>query len=166
VNLPAALARHTREGEIERLAQRAAAALDAGHSALVFSAEGPDDPGVIGFEALAQAAGLARSDAARAVGTVLAEVMRRLLERTELQRVVVAGGDSSGDVASALGIEALTVMAGLAPGAPLCRAWSQDPRRDGLEIVLKGGQMGAKNFFGLARDGSAARSGAQSTITT
>ena len=50
-------------------------------------------------------------------------------------------------------------------GAPLCRAWSQDLRRDGLEIVLKGGQMGAKNFFGLARDGSTARSGAQSTIT-
>ena len=31
-----------------------------------------------------------------------------------------------------------------------------DPRRDGLEITLKGGQMGAPDFFGLALAGTAA----------
>jgi uncharacterized protein YgbK (DUF1537 family) len=35
----------------------------------------------------------------------------------------------------------------LAPGAPLCRSWSPDPRRDGLEIVFKGGQCGGSDFF-------------------
>jgi 3-oxoisoapionate kinase len=95
-----------------------------------------------------------RADAARTVGAVLAEVMRQLLDRVDLERVVVAGGDSSGEVASALDIEALTVTAGLTPGAPLCRAWSRNPRRDGLEIVLKGGQMGDASFFGLVKDGN------------
>jgi uncharacterized protein YgbK (DUF1537 family) len=66
---------------------------------------------------------------------------------------VVAGGDSSGEVASALGISALSVAGGLAPGAPLCRAWSDDVRRDGLEIVLKGGQIGEASFFGAVREG-------------
>ena len=79
--------------------------------------------------------------------------MRRLLDRVDLQRVVVAGGDSSGEVASALGIGALSVAAAMAPGAPLCRAWSGPPRRDGLEIVLKGGQMGPPSFFGAVRAG-------------
>ena len=51
-------------------------------------------------------------------------------------------------LAGALDIAALSVIAGIAPGAPLCRAWSQRPDRDGLEIVLKGGQMGAPGFFG------------------
>jgi 3-oxoisoapionate kinase len=74
--------------------------------------------------------------------------MRRLLDRTELKRIVFAGGDSSGEVASALGINALSVSAGMAPGAPLCRAWSNNARRDGLEIVLKGGQIGTPSFFG------------------
>ena len=74
--------------------------------------------------------------------------MRRLLDASSLRRVVVAGGDSSGAVASHLGIQALTVAAGLAPGAPLCRAWSDWPARDGLEIVLKGGQMGTASFYG------------------
>jgi uncharacterized protein YgbK (DUF1537 family) len=96
---------------------------------------------------------LTRQEAARNVGGALAEVMRQLLERVELSRVVVAGGDSSGEVASTLGIDALSVAAGLAPGAPLCRAWSSSARRDGLEIVLKGGQIGGADFLGTVGTG-------------
>jgi uncharacterized protein YgbK (DUF1537 family) len=33
------------------------------------------------------------------------------------------------------------------------RAHVSDPASDGLEIVLKGGQMGGKAFFGQVRDG-------------
>ena len=154
--LAAALGEASRELEIERVVADASAAAAEGRSALVFSAEGPDDPQVLEFDATAQAAGLARTDAARAVGLVLAEVMRRLLDRVDLRRVVVAGGDSSSEVAGALGIDALTVSAAMSPGAPLCKAWSRIARRDGLEIVLKGGQMGEVSFFGRVRDGAAA----------
>ena len=151
LHLPRALDATTREEEIARVVTIAQAALERGASPLVFSAEGPDDATVLGFDAIARDARLARSDAARLVGAALAEVMRRLLDSTPLPRVVVAGGDSSGEVASALDIEALTVSAGLAPGAPLCRAWASVARRDGLEIVLKGGQIGGADFFGRAR---------------
>jgi uncharacterized protein YgbK (DUF1537 family) len=139
--------------EIERCVSAAAKAHRIGASAIVYSAEGPDDPTVIGFDAIATTAGLSRSDAARRVGMALAEVMRRLLDRVELRRVVVAGGDSSGEVASALGISALRVVAGMTPGAPLCKATSDTPQRDGLEIVLKGGQMGGADFFGAVLQG-------------
>ncbi|MEP6874231.1 MAG: 3-oxo-isoapionate kinase OiaK [Burkholderiales bacterium] len=151
LQLPRALDANVREDEIERVVKVAIAALERGTSPLVFSAEGPDDETVLGFDALARDARLSRPDAARLVGATLAEVMRRLLDRTPLQRAVVAGGDSSGEVAGALDIEALTVSTGLAPGAPLCRAWSSVQRRDGLEIVLKGGQIGGAGFFGQAR---------------
>ena len=154
LDLPRLLDAHSRGAEIERQVADAAAALRDGRSPLVFSAEGPDDPAVLGFDALAQAAGRSRGDAAAAVGDGLAQVMRCLLDRVPaLRRVVVAGGDSSGAVAGALDIAALSVEAGLAPGAPLCRAWSTHPRRDGLQIVLKGGQMGADNFFAAVREG-------------
>ncbi len=145
----------TREPEIERTVAAALAALGRGQSPLVYSAAGPEDPAVTGFEAVARAAGLTRGDAARAVGDALAEVMRRLLDRSGLRRIVVAGGDSSGAVAGALDIAALSIAAGIAPGAPLCRAWSKAPSRDGLEVVLKGGQMGAEDFFGRVRSGGA-----------
>ena len=144
----------TQDAEINRLVAGAAAALRKGGSPLVYSAEGPDDSTVTGFDALASAAGLQRTAAATQVGLALAEVMRSLLTQVPaLRRIVVAGGDSSGAVASALGIAALSIEAGLAPGAPLCRAWSDHAQRDGLQVVLKGGQMGAADFFGAVRRG-------------
>jgi 3-oxoisoapionate kinase len=155
LDLPHALSPQTAEAEIERVLSIAVEAARRGDSVVVHSAEGPHDPTVTGFDAIAAKAGLSRHDAARQVGRALAEVMQRLLDRVELARVVVAGGDSSGEVASSLGIRALSVVAGLAPGAPLCRAWSDLQRRDGLEIVLKGGQIGGRAFFGDVRDGVA-----------
>jgi 3-oxoisoapionate kinase len=154
LRIPRVLDDATREAEVERAVQAAVAALAEGRSPLVFSAEGPDDTAVRGFETSAVAAGLSRGDAAERIGQALAEVMRRLLDRQPaLRRIVVAGGDSSGAVAGALDIAALEVLAGLAPGAPLCRAASANPVRDGLELVLKGGQMGGPSFFGLVRQG-------------
>ena len=153
LDIAACLLPERREAELQRVLAQAGAALSVGRSALVFSAEGPDDPEVLAFDQHAARAGLSRAEAARAVGAGLAEVMKRLLDQHPLQRVVVAGGDSSGEVASVLGIEALTVLARITPGAPLCRAWSANPRRDGLELILKGGQMGGEAFYGQALHG-------------
>jgi len=140
--------------ETDRLVDAAAGALAAGRSPLVYTAAGPDDPAVQGFDAVAAAAGLDRQQAAERTGQALATVLCALLDRVPaLRRVAVAGGDSSGAVAAALDVQALTQQASLVPGAPLCRAWSDRPGRDGLEIVLKGGQMGGDDFFGRVRDG-------------
>lgn len=141
-------------GEVSAAVAAASAVLAAGGSPLVYSARGPDDPAVRGFDDAAWRAGLDRPTAAHRTGLALADIARRLLDgHPALRRIAVAGGDSSGEVAAALDIDALTVRAGLAPGAPLCRAWSADPRRDGIELVLKGGQMGGDGFFAQVRDG-------------
>ncbi len=140
--------------QVERLVAAAVRALREGRSPVVYTAEGPADPAVTGFDATASTNGVSRAAAGQRVSGALAQVMRGVLDRVPaLRRVVVAGGDSSGAVAGALGISALSVQAGLAPGAPLCRAWSDVPQRDGLEIVLKGGQIGAPGFFGTVRSG-------------
>jgi uncharacterized protein YgbK (DUF1537 family) len=141
------------ESEIARLVGSARAAIAQNISPIVFSAEGPDDPAVLNFEVTAAAAQLSKSDAAARVGHVLAEIMRQVLDGSTIRRIVVAGGDSSGAVGSHLGIRALTVEAGMAPGVPLCRAWSDDLKRDGLQVALKGGQLGAASFYGQVRSG-------------
>ena len=138
----------TRVPEIERVVAAAVKALRAGRSPLIYSAAGPDDDAVRRFDEHAAHARLTRNEAARCVGDALAGVLPRLLDAVPLQRVVVAGGDSAGAVAQALDIDTLTVAAPLAPGAPLCRAGSRLAARDGLEIVLKGGQLGPSDFFG------------------
>lgn len=142
--------------ELARLEQAALATLAAGRSPLVFSAEGPEDPAVTGFDALLQPLGLDRATGAQRIGLALAEVMRRMLDASGVRRAVVAGGDSSGAVMSHLDVRALTVAAAGAPGVPLCRAWSHVATRDGLEIALKGGQLGAERFYADVRDGAAA----------
>lgn len=140
--------------ERARVLVAAGAALALGASPLIYTARGPDDPAVQAFDAVAAGTGLSRAEAGQRIGEALAATMRALLDREPaLRRIAVAGGDSAGEVAAALGITALTVAAALAPGAPLCRAWSSDARRDGLELVLKGGQMGGENFFACVRDG-------------
>ena len=142
--------------ESARVVDAAVAALAAGRSPLVYTASGPDDPAVRAFDVAAAAAGLDRPQAAERTGQALAAVMCALLDRVPtLRRVAVTGGDSSGAVAAALDVQALTLQARLVPGAPLCRAWSGRPGRDGLEVVLKGGQMGGDDFFGQVRDGLA-----------
>ncbi|MCS5497131.1 hypothetical protein NY547_07775 [Cnuibacter physcomitrellae] len=77
----------------------------------------------------------------------LADITRQVLDRVDIPRLVVAGGDTSGYVAKALGIRALRLVRRLAPGSPLCSAVSDDPRVDGMELCLKGGQIGAPDYF-------------------
>ncbi len=139
--------------QVERQVQAAVKVLRAGGSPLIHSALGPDDPRVTGFDDCASRAGMSRTQGAERIGQVLADIMRGILETEPLERVVVAGGDSAGAVASRLGIDALTVSAALAPGVPMCRAWSSRGTARSLEIALKGGQLGGLHFYRNARDG-------------
>jgi 3-oxoisoapionate kinase len=136
------------EAEVDRVLRVAERAWAQGRSPLIHSATGPDDPSVAGFADSARRAGLTVSQGHERVGQALARTMRRLVDATGVRRIAIAGGDSAGAVASALDITALTLAAPLAPGAPLCRAHSDNAALDGLELVLKGGQMGGEDFFG------------------
>ncbi|WP_281077710.1 nucleotide-binding domain containing protein, partial [Variovorax paradoxus] len=57
------------------------------------------------------------------------------------------GGDTSSLAVGALDAWGLSYLAQLAPGTALCRLHSEAPGLDGVEIMLKGGQMGAEDVF-------------------
>ena len=84
---------------------------------------------------------------AEVLGTALGQVLRGALERSSVQRLCIAGGDTSSFAARALGIEALEMIAPLTPGAPLCRVASSDSPINGREVVFKGGQVGSPDYF-------------------
>lgn len=140
------------------LAQRAAALLQDGRSVLLHTARGPGDPRIGEMLDALVARGFSRDDArhtgGRKLGFRLGELVQRILSIVPLQRIAVAGGDTSSQVTQALAPDALEVMARLAPGAPLCRTISRVPERDGIEIALKGGQMGDLDFFERVRAGN------------
>lgn len=139
--------------EIERVAAAALKALGEGRDPLVFTAMGPDDPSIPAFDEAVRTSGLPAEAANGRIGEGLGIILERLLHEGGLNRGAVAGGDSSGHATRQLGIYALETLAPLADGAPLCRAWRDDPGASDLEIVLKGGQMGQPDFFGQVKAG-------------
>lgn len=125
--------------EEERLVQAAAGALGEGGRAVIHSAEGP-------LGAVAPAAG-------DRLGSALGRVAGAAIRQSGLRRILFAGGDTSSHGVAQLGIDALTWTAPIERGAPLVRAHAADPVIDGLELVLKGGQMGGEGFFEAVRRG-------------
>jgi uncharacterized protein YgbK (DUF1537 family) len=85
-------------------------------------------------------------------GKALGSLLRELVLSTGVHRVLVAGGDTATHSVKQLGLDALTFAAPLVAGAPLCRA-SAASQLDGLELALKGGQIGPEDFFANVRDG-------------
>jgi uncharacterized protein YgbK (DUF1537 family) len=86
----------------------------------------------------------------------LGHIVDAIARHHRLRRLVLSGGDTSSRITQALGPDALQIRARLAPGAPLCTVLSSATHLRGLELALKGGQMGAPDYFIRALRGSAA----------
>ena len=136
-----------------------AAALDAvgrGRDPLICTARGPDDPAVAATRAAVGRAGLSAEEASARIGAALGRVLDAVIRKAGLKRAVISGGDTSGHASRQLGIHALTALAPTIPGAAIFRAHG-DGAHDGLELALKGGQMGSPDYFGWVRDGGGPR---------
>ncbi|MEJ5031210.1 four-carbon acid sugar kinase family protein [Comamonas sp. MYb69] len=79
---------------------------------------------------------------------LVAETLRLVAAQGQpLRRLGIAGGDTSSLATQALGLWGLAFHSTLAPGVTLSVARSDDARIDGLELMLKGGQMGDAQLF-------------------
>ncbi len=117
----------------ENALEEAVSHLRSGRSTIIYSALGP-------LAAAAQPSG-------EALGRRVGALLREILAQTRVRRLVLVGGDTSTHAVIELGVQALTWAASLVPGAPLCRAHASATAVDGLELVLKGGQVGGDDFF-------------------
>jgi uncharacterized protein YgbK (DUF1537 family) len=127
------------EPDIDRIERAVREALDSG-AVIVHTASSLDEV------ARAQERLGARRAGERAEG-VLAEIARRLV-RAGVRRIVVAGGETSGAVVTALGVRALVVGREIAPGVPWMTSVGDPP----LALALKSGNFGGPDFFLEALD--------------
>ena len=132
------LAAKNSEAEIRRATNVAVKVLKDGCSVIVHTTKNGSDQRI---------AAKLKDQTAKILGTALGEVLRGALAQTKVQRLCIAGGDTSSFAARAMGIEALEMIAPLTPGAPLCRAFAPNSPADKMEVVFKGGQVGAENYF-------------------
>ncbi len=124
-------------GPWNTVAANAHKSLRSGRSVVLYTALGPKIP---------------NEKRGESFGTALGVLLRKLVLATGVRRVLIAGGDTATHAVKQLGIDALTFAAPLVAGVPLCRGSAASPL-DGLELALKGGQIGPENFFANVRDG-------------
>lgn len=144
---PLALSDEANGAAVAAAVESGLAALQEGRSVVLYTALGPaaDRGGEL------DSATGARHRLGRALGRIQSE----LVARAGLARAVVAGGDTSSHALGEMGIAALTLKMPLpqTPGSPLCIA--HGGAADGLEIALKGGQVGGDDYFSMIRAGRA-----------
>jgi uncharacterized protein YgbK (DUF1537 family) len=121
-------------GAIQDVVNHACRKLDAGKDVLLLT-ETP------------RGTALAPEKAAAATARLLASTMRQ----QPVRRLGIAGGDTSSIGIQALDLWGLSHVGTIAPGVALCYGHSDDPALHGMEIMLKGGQMGGSDLLARFR---------------
>ena len=122
-------------------------------SIIIYTALGPDDKLIQLTKKEIKKLQLSTDITSEIFGKSLGEILKELIISFKIKRVVVSGGDTAGYTVKALDINALEAIIPIATGAPLCIAHSSEPRFDGLQIALKGGQIGKISYFGEIAQG-------------
>ena len=92
---------------------------------------------------IASAAQVAQASAHLIAGVVQAQAEHGV----PLRRVGIAGGDTSSHAVQALQVWGLSYQTTLCPGVTISAAHTPDAARNGMELMLKGGQMGGTDLF-------------------
>ena len=129
------------------LSAKVAQSLSQHAGVVLYTARGPADPDISRTRAVLEKFTRGGSDAAQPLGESLGRVLKSVIERTGVRRVVLGGGDTSSYAVRQMGVRSLEVAGPLVRGAPLCRIHAGDRMMDGVEIALKGGQVGQPDFL-------------------
>lgn len=116
----------------EQIARKAAASLARGEHVMLSTA--PET----GEAPHAAAADLAKASAA---------LVDMVLQRCPVRRLAIAGGDTSSRIVEHLGFWGLGYYSQISNGVAVSLARSDDASRDGMVVMLKGGQMGHEQLF-------------------
>ncbi|MCC7079214.1 MAG: four-carbon acid sugar kinase family protein [Burkholderiales bacterium] len=118
--------------------ERARSDIVAGRVVLFYSSA---DPGAVA----AVQEKLGSGHAAALIEGVFARLAQELVA-LGVRRLVVAGGETSGAVVQALGVQALAIGAAIDPGVP----WTMSLGEPRIALALKSGNFGADDFFDKA----------------
>lgn len=116
----------------ERIIEKAAAALKQGEHVMLSTA--PEE-------------GDAPHAAAVDLASASASLVDEVLKRHPVRRLAIAGGDTSSRIISHLGYWGLSYHSQVSNGVAASLAWSDDPLRNRMLVMLKGGQMGHERLF-------------------
>lgn len=125
-----------------------------GRDVILYTAKGPND-GQAEVRAAAARLSLPASAVARQIGASFAAIARSLVWAFGLRRIVLSGGDTSSYAMRAIGAYAITIdRVDTRQSAHVCRLHSDQADIRGLQVLLKGGQIGEEDIFLHAKAGT------------
>lgn len=152
INTPEIIANEGSPKMVSQIANQTIEILKSGKSAIVHTSKGINDPRFVTTEKTSDSTehdpDKKKAYISQLLGTSLGFLLIMVLESTNIQRICIAGGDTTSLVVETMEIEALEMISPFVPGAPLCRFVAPQKPYNGIEATFKGGQVGRKDFFG------------------
>lgn len=118
--------------------------LHQGEDALLYAANSPKSVAIVRKAGARR--GLGAVEVSRLVSGALANLTATLVSKTQLDRLAIAGGDTSAAVCARLGVNRLRILQEIQPGLPSCLAVGGRA----LLLVLKSGSFGTPTFLAEA----------------
>ncbi|MDK3074447.1 four-carbon acid sugar kinase family protein [Sedimentitalea sp. JM2-8] len=82
-----------------------------------------------------------------ALADACADLVEGIVTKTPLRALGLAGGDTSSRIVKRLDFTALDYLSDMGQGACICFGRHAEETRNGMRVMLKGGQMGAADLF-------------------
>lgn len=134
--------------EVQRVIDEGKRELRRGKNVIVYTASGGAD--IMKTKNVGLRLGLSEVSIGGAISNANAEITNALMEDACLNKLIVAGGETSGAVCKKLKLIGLYVGKQVDPGIPICFSISEDPEYSGILVSLKSGNFGGPNFYGKA----------------
>jgi len=131
--------------EVERIIKDAAKQLKRGKNVLVYTCIRKED--VAETKTLGRKHGFTDVQIGEIIANANAEIAKAVVDDIALNKLIVAGGETSGVVCRKLKLIGLYVGKQIHPGVPMCFAISEDPQYSGMILSLKSGNFGKLNFY-------------------
>ena len=131
---------------VDQVVAHAVDSITKGKNVLVYCSSDPDAVGLV-YRA-AQQAGLKDNAVGPTISQALGTMAKTVIDKTRVNKLIVAGGETAGYVCRALQLEALEVGKPIDPGVPCCFSLG----RDGLILALKSGNFGSVDFYARAAE--------------
>lgn len=131
--------------EVRRVVKDATGKIKQGKNVLVYTCIRKED--VAKTKRLGRKLGLTDFQIGDSIADANAEIAKAVIDAVDLNKLIVAGGETSGIVCRKLKLIGLYVGKQIHPGVPTCFAISEDPQYSGMILSLKSGNFGEVNFY-------------------
>jgi len=131
--------------EVEGIVGEASKQLQLGKNVLIYSVSDKED--LTRAKDLGLKLGLSDVQVGEMIAKANAEIAKALVDGERINKLIVAGGETSGAVCRKLKLIGLYVGKQINPGVPMCLTISEEREYAGMLLSLKSGNFGSLDFY-------------------